>query len=330
MQTPFNIKKTFEFGNTFCVYPFIHRHVNTKKEELPCCYTSSPDTGVSLADIRTLMLDNKEVGSCKGCYNLESSKKISLRQKALRDFLPHIDEIELAIEKHTNGETPEPIWYDLRTSNLCNLECQTCNWESSSSIAAKEKRDDIHLRWESDIKISPNVKRIYLAGGEPFLNKGFSNQLSQITNTDCEIIINTNATILTDHMLKALDRFTNINFTISIDGFGELNDKIRINSKWNDIISNLNILADRYGGKSIFHVNTVVQRDNINELLALGQWISSFGIPKWTLIELRNPEQYRYIHATNIKIPPALLSLDIINSNPENVFFLKNLNGKTQ
>jgi organic radical activating enzyme len=45
---------------------------------------------------------------------------------------------------------------------------------------------------EPDIEINPDAKRIYLAGGEPFMIKSFSRLLETIDNKECEIVINTN------------------------------------------------------------------------------------------------------------------------------------------
>ena len=118
--------------------------------------------------------------------------------------------------------------------------------------------------------------------------------------------------------MAELDKFTNISFIISIDGVGLLNDKIRKNSQWSDIVANIDILAKRYGGYHIFLVNTVVQKDNINQLLELGEWIESKNINKWRLSLLELPEKHHYSHNTSIEIPDALMKLSIIKTNIEN------------
>lgn len=321
------LKKSLRFGEKFCIYPFIHFHLNTKKQRYLCCYSdfkSEPYTESGMADVRDLMLNNQPVGSCSSCYIKEQNNILSARQKAIKDFLPMANEVLTSIEQHEITRTVNPIWYDLRPSNLCNLECQMCEWTHSSSIAKSQGVDDSMLRWELDIEINPKSKRIYLAGGEPFLIKKYATMLNSVESSDCEIVVNTNATILTERLLLALDKFNNINFTLSIDGYGSLNEKIRKNSCWNTIVQNIKILDDRYGSKKTFHVNTVVQKDNINHLLELGEWINGIGITRWTLVELTKPAQFKYSNTT-YNIPDELFKLNIINENFENVSLLKKI-----
>ena len=118
-------------------------------------------------------------------------------------------------------------------------------------------------------------------------------------------------------MLLSLDRFSNISFTVSIDGFGQLNEQIRKNSQWDKLESNLEILANRYNGYQGINVNTVVQKDNVNHLLELGQWIESKTITLWRLTVLDKPEEFHFSLNNNITIPDELLELPIVRSNIE-------------
>ena len=65
--------------------------------------------------------------------------------------------------------------------------------------------------------------------------KSFSPVLNSIENTDCEIQVNTNATIPTEHLLSALERFRDVTFILSIDGTGSTIEKIRTLCDWNII-----------------------------------------------------------------------------------------------
>ena len=72
-----------------------------------------------------------------------------------------------------------------------------CDAKSSSSIAKRQGINRPFLTWEQGDDINHDSVRVYLAGGEPFLIKSFSDSLNKITNMDCEIVINTNCTTLT-------------------------------------------------------------------------------------------------------------------------------------
>jgi len=317
-----NLAEQLKFGKTFCPLPFISYHTDVKKQRRLCCIAPKPVTDARLKEIRTSILNNDQVDECTRCYKKEESKLISRRQQQLKDWLAHKDDLVKAIEDHTQCIDPTYVDYDLRYSNLCNLECQTCNANDSSAIALAKGKVLPFLQYEPDIDINKSAKRIYFAGGEPFLIKSFSKLLNTLENTDCEIIINTNATTLSNHMLEALDKFNNINFTVSLDGFGQVNEQIRKNSQWDKIESNLEILANRYNGYQNIMVNTVVQKDNVNHLLELGQWIESKNITLWRLTLLEMPEQFHFSLNDNIQIPNELLKLSTVNSNVESLTVL--------
>lgn len=319
------IADSLKSGKRFCVLPFIHYHVNVMKQRLVCCISSQQINDARLNQIRSDLLNNIPVAECEACYECEKQKLISPRQRAIKNHLADIDKIEQAIDNHIAGKPINMLSYDLRYSNLCNLECQTCNPIDSSSIADRQGLSNKFLSSELDLDIDESATDVYLAGGEPFLIKSFSRLLRKITNKNCEIVINTNATILTEHLMAELNRFKNLSFVISIDGYGPLNEQIRKNSNWNVIVNNLDILANRYGGYHIFFINTVVQKDNINSLLELGQWIESKNINKWRLSLLTNPKQFHYSHNENIIIPDTLINLSIVKTNIENITLLKKI-----
>ena len=318
-----NLSAQLKFGKIFCPLPFISYHTDVGKQRKLCCISNIAITDSRLNKIRTDILNDQEVLECEVCYKKENLKLISRRQQQLKDWLTHADILFEAINNHKNDNTIDYVDYDLRYSNLCNLECQTCNATDSSSIALAQGNLVPFLQYEPELKINKSAKRIYFAGGEPFLIKSFSRILDSLENRDCELLINTNATKLTDHMLTALDKFNNISFIVSIDGFGKLNDQIRKNSCWEEIENNLEILANRYGGYNKILVNTVVQKDNVNHLLDLGNWIVRKQITLWRLSLLTKPEKFHFSNCTNINVSTNLLELPIIRSNIENLKVLQ-------
>jgi sulfatase maturation enzyme AslB (radical SAM superfamily) len=320
-----SLRDTLKFGNKFCVLPFIHHYTDVKKERFVCCYSQESINETTLTQIRTDLLNNIGVNPCNSCYKQEEDRLISSRQLANKDFLLLSDKVNQCVDDHIQGKDVLPISYDLRYSNLCNLECQICNSTVSSSIALAEGKVSPFLSYEPDIAINKNSIRIYLAGGEPFLIKSYIKVLESIENIDCAIVINTNATILTEKMLLALDKFSNVTFTVSIDGYRGLNDCLRKNSNWDTIVNNIKILAERYRGYNGIQINTVIQKDNINHLLELGQWVESQGITLWTLSELNNTGQYYYKNCKNVIIPDELFKLRVVSTSITNVNLLKKI-----
>jgi len=268
------------------------------------------------------MLDGKSIDACRFCYKKEAKKEISERQKCIKDMMHYDDLLTAQINDHKEGKDLRPYWYDLRFSNNCNLRCQMCYPTNSSSIAKELGMDQPYLSYEPDMDINPMAIRIYMSGGEPFMIKKFVDLLGNIENQKCEIIVNTNGTIVTDPMMAALSRFTDVCITLSLDGYANLNEKIRIGSRWQDIDSNIDLFKSK--GWSL-HAQTVIQHDNVNELIPLADYIQSKGMSHWTLLELEGKESMKWHSREDIKIDniKPLLSMPVVNKNVQTLRILR-------
>jgi len=275
--------------HSFCVLPFIHKHIDLNNEQKVCCASDDLIDEQRLVEIRQSMMNNQPVPECANCLKQEQLKTFSERQLITREWMRRYPDIDF--------HTPQELSYDLRYSNLCNLRCQTCDAKSSSEWGRYLGKEDVYKTVELEsISISPNAKRIYLAGGEPFMIKSFSRMLESINNKDCEIVINTNATILTEHMMSALEPFSNICFVLSIDGTDETIERIRTLCSWDMINHNINILRNRLTPN--FMVNTVIQKDNIDNIPELAKWIDDQDIDIWHTTICTNPDEFHYRHYT--------------------------------
>lgn len=325
------MQSNLKFNNAFCPLLFLHQYVNTRKESVVCCYSDVDGVlhdldfnSLEYKEIRNKSLGNEWPAQCVSCQKLELANIISPRQKAIKDFSrDHSDLVEQQVLLHLKNENLKPYSYDLRISNLCNLTCQMCNETNSSSIAKKNNKDDPFLTYELDMDINPNAVRIYLAGGEPFLIKKFVTFLQRITNLDCEIIVNTNGTIVKTPLLDELTRFYNVNITLSLDGFEDLNSKIRQGSIWEDIVENIHIFNER---NFSIHVTTTLQKNNINSLFELGKFLEEKNIPLWTISELIEPIEFHWAKADvdrdQIK---RLMELSIVKTNPVTMSLLNKI-----
>lgn len=294
-----NLKTRLKFGDSFCVLPFIHSHIDINQRKSLCCHSNVRDniplqesiTPERISEIRQSMIKGDPVPECSDCVGCESNKKISQRQIENTFWLktyPH--EIDGWIDRH------EQVSYDLRYSNLCNLTCKTCKPLWSSSWAKKLNLENVYKTWEpEEFSINPQAQKIYMAGGEPFLIKSFSKILNNVNNKSCEILINTNATVITDHMIEALRPFKNICFILSIDGIGSVIEHIREGCNWVNIQKNIQVLKSELNPS--FMVNTVVQYDNVNDLHNIASWIDLQEIKHWRL-ELQGIHNYSYKNFT--------------------------------
>lgn len=280
------LKDVLPRGNSFCVLPFIHKHINLNNKQKVCCISSTVVDEDRINSVRADMLANKPIPECIKCQTQEQQGQFSERQLITKQWMKKYPDLDF--------DNPPELSYDLRFSNLCNLRCQTCNPGSSSEWARFIGQETVYKTVDPEISISSDAERIYLAGGEPFMVKSFSAMLDSLENTNCEIIINTNATILTDHMMSALRRFNDVCFVLSIDGTGETIERIRTLCSWDIIQDNIRTLKQELDPQ--FMVNTVVQHDNIDNIPELAEWIDQQNIDVWHAHICTHPEQFHYSH----------------------------------
>lgn len=120
--------------------------------------------------------------------------------------------------------SPRPEWADIRVTESCNSRCITCYaWKNrpENELTTEEIKDALHQLKEI------GVKNVVLIGGEPLLRKDIGDLVkeSSLLGFENRIIV-TNGLLLRD---KAEELLSNgiTHITVSIDGVGETNDKIR-------------------------------------------------------------------------------------------------------
>lgn len=321
-------KSWLKFENKFCPMPFLHLFVETTKEVRLCCQSKESLGQIDVnfdynnkkfQDIRKKFLNNEPLQSCNFCYEKEKQKILSLRMESLKNLKENKTLLFEQVKKFNNGKGLQPYWYELRISNNCNLACLMCNKNFSSTIAKNEGYKETQLSFEPDIDINPNAIKFNLSGGEPFLIKKFVKFLQQCENKDCEIQVQTNATFLSKNLLDELSKFKNVSITLSIDGFNEINQNIRINSKWEEIDKNIDVLLSY---NFYLSVNTTVQKLNLYHLNDLADYLKKKNILNWYLHPVLNSPKNDYMLAVgDIENLHKLFQHDLIKNN----FINKNL-----
>ena len=93
-----------------------------------------------------------------------------------------------------------------------------------------------------DIVQIENVMKLYVAGGEPTAMPEFYKFLRKCIDqkhTDFEFIVNTNAVKISSLLLDLGKQFSNLQYTVSIDGYKLANDYTRWRSQWDPMIANV-------------------------------------------------------------------------------------------
>lgn len=292
--------------DVFCVIPWIHFAVNPQGYLRSCCLASSSgsswrgllkkEEGIFnaskdnfkeiknayfLRELRMNFLEGEKHDSCRKCWNKESLGETSRRMSANRIFADILDyERAKKITKKDGSIDIDPVYFDLRFGNKCNLKCVMChpsssdqwyedyvhlrgdNFFSSGGIRFDLKNqngklicDDQNLHWyENDnfwkqlfINL-PNLKQLSFSGGEPLLSKKHYDFLREIVDTEyvknITLEYDTNLTILPDKILDVWRNFKKIIVRASVDDTGERNEYIRFGCRWDVVVKNIDILKN--------------------------------------------------------------------------------------
>jgi hypothetical protein len=267
-------------NKSFCIFPFIELLVNFDSTTV-CCRSNTPITKLSeLKDFRTdknyTIIRNKMLTGelipehCNSCYQIESQGIVSARQQETVEWANRLNLNSI----NDLAKITQPAYYEIRPSNKCNLLCRICNPESSHLIEKEYKKIRIisetpvikKYKTGFDIINFDNLKKLYVAGGEPTILSEFYQFLDWCIDnkqTNIEFLVNTNGTTIKPRLKTQLKHFSNFQFIFSLDGHSDLNHYVRWPSNWQNIISNWHYLRTN---KHKIVVNTTVSIYNITSL----------------------------------------------------------------
>lgn len=283
-------------NKSFCAKAFLHQHVDVLGKNRLCCHNDKLDlknnqdyNHQNYKDIRKDMLEGISISTCIKCYDKEQRKEVSPRiayNKESENLFKEELELNLTLDNIN------PIDYDLRLRNLCNLTCIMCGPNYSSAWAIKTGKEQRHrINNFKDFNINTNVKRIYLAGGEPFLIKEYEYFLAKIKNKDCEIIINTNLTIWNNAFINLVTKFNNVVFIVSMDGLNKFGEYIRNGMIWQKFLENLDKLKKLNFN---IYITSVFQKDNSTHFIEIANWMYKNKLFDWNIIILTNPKHFHW------------------------------------
>lgn len=190
---------------------------------------------------------------CRACWNMEAVGSKSIRQHyntLLADVESLPDQPRIMIIKH---------------GNKCNSACRSCSAHSSTlwykDAYAMEETDVPYKVWlkqwrsheesyndNQDLKEtlaewSAGIVFFDLYGGEPLLHPltydivDHAVTSGHAANQDIQMHIN--GTIWNDKLVEQLKQYKSVSIGYSVDAVGERNDYIRMGSKWDVVLSNL-------------------------------------------------------------------------------------------
>jgi pyruvate-formate lyase-activating enzyme len=116
-----------------------------------------------------------------------------------------------------------------------------------------------------------SVQAIYIGGGEPTIMSEFYDFLQKcisVGRTNFDLNIGTNGLKFSDKIIKLLDHFSNVCFSVSFDGYKKINDYVRWRSDFDTIVDNTHMLQNRghkIGFQTVFSMYNLTRIHEIFE-----------------------------------------------------------------
>jgi len=238
--------------------------------------------------LRQQYINGERPAGCNKCFSQEDQGILSRRQRELEIHGKHLHLMD-------STDAPNPVLFDVKLGNHCNLKCKICNSEFTKKWEATElelfgqvinpsygknwvQQQD---NWNSILNISDNAEVLYLSGGEPFLieehNRLLEHLIAQDKAKDIWIKYHTNGTFkLTDKLLEQFAQFKRIQLHYSIDDVGANYEYQRPPAKWQRVEDNIvHALQQDIDVRITYTVSLLNCLSGTNML----EWCTKVGIP---------------------------------------------------
>ena len=295
-----------------CAAFWHHTNIRNDNNVFPCCRFKTPiqkfDGDVvnilNSAEYKALRETKDPIPGCAKCDYEEQLGKESLRQQ---------------FNKQYDMETVKLEFLEVGLDNICNLTCDGC-WGEFSSSWAKKNNEEIIVRSSTDItEIPDTINKILFLGGEPLMTTRHIRLLKIANRPQLDVTYNTNGTfLLDDETITLLNQCKHVKFILSVDGYGELNEQVRSGSKWADIVAFIDQIS--YLGFELV-IHTVIHKNNWQGMLQLEDFIKRCHL-HWTTNVLTYP---KHLDIATIEDKRNIINFFKLMSIPNKDYILKHL-----
>lgn len=268
----------------FCKFPWHSIYISPSGRVENCCISKNNLGHVSDFDaalirnnrLKRAFVAGEKPEGCSWCFNNPGT--------------PYADSIlhSLANDKNfvynTNTEDFKLRFLDIRWKNTCTLSCVYCSPEFSSSWA-KLNGEDANINTQDTNKklkewLEPqlkDLKRVYLAGGEPLLikdNEWLLTKLMEVNNANLNILVNTNAQNFDTRVFELLKEFNNVTWLVSGENIGEKFEQVRRGASWDTFVGNVRWLKEN---NQTVLFQTIFHTMNTNDIFNFLDWVVDEG-----------------------------------------------------
>ena len=281
--------------SSYCHKPFTSIYFgenNGKVDIKPCCLYQSTQQYSTV----TAWLESAELTSlqhhlltqptlpqgCRRCHHDETLGLPSLRNKHLGTY--------------ATQSVTSIVDLEIFPSNACNLSCLFCLPHISSSVAQEYKKigwaNSVYTVDNTDqaletIQSTDTCRSISIIGGEFFVIKNALDILQAAIEKNLQVKLVTNATCLTANHLSKLQKITDLDITVSIDGTGPTYEFIRWPADWTTVHNNVISLRQALPQAKL-QVNTVLHPLIMQNLVDVFEWCNLMHLPM-TITNLQRP-----------------------------------------
>ena len=244
-----------------------------------------------------------------------------------------------------------PISLDIRFSNLCNAKCVMCEplystlwYEDYEKITGRDTfstgpkkykifkqpkisgghtyssnfeqwRDDPRW-WKQLDDLAPHLQHIYITGGEPFIQPQHDKFLDRLIEggyaKNIVLEYDTNLSVMNTKILERLSKFKDIILRISTDDVGPQYELIRHPLKFDNLISNMNLLKDWGLDKKIDTITTCIGIYSMYAPMRMYDYFAPMGYTRYFIRILVSPQ------AVNIAYLPKVIKAKVIKDYDTN------------
>ena len=273
-------------NKAFCLYPWTTQIKNSLGHVKLCPTRNDFDAHTadlkeawncnSIKELRTNMLNGIQTEyTCKACYKLDSENIPSDRIKSFENVSD--DKITELISATDDGMLSiAPEFLELSLDIECKSLCVQCNRQTSSpwkdttpflveNAVHRVIKADFRTRhvfndsdynwsnqdssfWPTFWEVIPDVKHLYLTGGEPFESVKTLRLISELSNKEyaknINLTINTTGNFIPDDMWDRFKLFKNVTLQFSIDAVGTKAEWLRFPLRWDNFVNNVHLADD--------------------------------------------------------------------------------------
>lgn len=297
--------KDYLTNDKFCPIPWTGFQYNSNGDVLNCIRSQRPignlkDNNIfeilgSNTETKQNMLEHKEGLGCSVCYDLEKENKGNF--DIISDRVFYLKELkDVPLNTYDSIDQFKLRKIDIRWSNNCNHACVYCSPEYSSKWAKELKikveeppEERVEQLQRYVFRMIPELKHVYLAGGEPLLMKENEMLLRELLkrNPNVNLRVNTNLSKTGTPVFDLICQFKNVHWTVSVDEIENQFEYVRYGGSWSDFLDNLTIIKElnyKISFNMLYHIlNFKSLFETIDYFQRLGFHNNSFVIGPLTL-----------------------------------------------